>query len=351
MIKDITLLDCTIRDGSYSVNFQFTKNDITTIVHNLSNANIRYIEVGHGLGLGAYKLKGKEACVNDIETLQVSKEAAANSHAKIGVFFIPKIGTFNDIKIAQSEGADFIRIGINSHDYKDALPYISYAKNLGMEVGFNFMKSYLVNPFTLLQYAKDIADAGVDYIYVVDSAGGMLPQDIGERVRLLSENIETKIGFHGHNNLMLANANNIAAIENGAKLIDTTLSGIGRGGGNSSTEVMLFILEKMGINLGINKNLLLDTSKKYIASKIKSENLSDIDIVSGFALCHSSFLDTFQKVSKKLNIDLRDLIIEVSKIEKSDPKHSLIEKIGSKLAKEKQIVFAPMDIRRKLDDR
>jgi 4-hydroxy 2-oxovalerate aldolase len=350
-MNDINILDCTIRDGSYSVNFQFTKDDITTIVHALASANVKYIEVGHGLGLGAYNMKGKEACVNDIETIQVSKEASNNLNAKIGVFFIPGIGTFDDIKIAQQEGADFIRIGINSFEYKKALPYITYAKTLGMEVGFNFMKSYLLNPYTLLQHAKNIASEGVDYIYVVDSAGGMLPQDVGSIIRLLNENIETSIGFHGHNNLMLANANNIIAIENGANMIDTTLFGIGRGGGNSSTEIMLFILEKIGIKLDINRNLLMDTSAKYIAPRMMDKNLTDIDIVSGFALFHSSFIDLFKNVSGRLNVDLRDLIIEVSKIDNANPNQNLIEEIGVELLNKKKAIHTPVNIIGKIDDK
>jgi len=173
----------------------------------------------------------------------------------------------------------------------------------------------------------------------------MLPSEVGSYTKLLYENISCNIGFHGHNNLMLVNANNISALQNGAKYIDTTLMGIGRGAGNSSTESMVYILKRMGVELDIDAKAIVDCANRYIASKAKDLRNDGIDVVGGYARFHSGFYDKFQNVANEMDVDVRDLIINVSEVDKENPSSDLIYEEAIKLRKKSTVIFSPKSIK------
>lgn len=340
---NLKILDCTLRDGSYAA--KFSEAEIKDICLALDSSGLEYIEVGNGLGLGYHRKKTEDDLIEDKIHIETAKANIKN--AKIGVFFIPNIGTMDDLKEAAAAGIDFVRIGNNATNYKEAIPYIDYAKKLGLEVSFNFMKSYVLSPFEFLKASQEVAKTNLDMIYLVDSAGGMFPRQVADYIRLLSENIDTcKIGFHGHNNLMLVNANNIEAINNGAALVDTTLMGLGRGGGNSQTEIMLYIFERMGLEHGIDNKIILEAGKKYIVDKMAGpRNAYDIDVVSGFAMFHSSFFTMFSKVAEEKGVDVRDLIIRVCNIDQENPNLDLINEVAGEILSNKTSVYSPRSIK------
>ena len=325
------LLDCTIRDGSYVIDGQWSKENVGNITNALSEAGIKYIEVGNGIGLGAHR-KGVKSICTDLEYVQIA--SINKGDASLGAFFIPGIGTKEDIEMFAAEGGDFIRIGCDVSKSDDAIEYIGYAKSQNLFVGYNFMKSYVLSPFELCKRASRIASEGVDIIALVDSAGGMLPDEVGRYIKLLKETTETRIGFHGHNNLLLANANNIAALQNGADMIDTTLMGMGRGAGNAQTETMVVIMQKMGIEIEIDPVQLSKISKKYIQPLTENLKGSDtLQLVMGYAKFHSSFLGIVERYAKQYKVDYERIIIEVSKINKENPSDALIEMVAKKLVK------------------
>ena len=341
MNNQVKLLDCTLRDGTYVTNF--SQKEVELISNRLSNAGVEYIEVGHGVGLGYFRKK--EGAMTD-ETFISSAKNNIKDSSRLGVFFIPGIGEKEDIAAAKDCGIDFIRIGTNASDYSKAFPYIEFAKEKGLEVYYNSMKSYILNPFEFAKAAKEIEKIGVDGIYLVDSAGGMFPSETAEYVKLLRENLKCKIGFHGHNNLMLANSNVIASIENGIDLIDTTLMGLGRGGGNAPTEIVLYIIDKLGVDNPIDNKEILKLTRDLIFQKTSHDYTEayDIDIVSGFAMFHSGFLETFTKIAQAHSVDLRDLIIKVSAIEKENPTEDLIQSVAKEIQDGETQVFSPRSI-------
>src|SRR5687768_11796614 len=106
----INIVENTLRDGSYVVDFQFTSQNTYDITKGLRDLGFKMIEVGHGLGLGAWNNpKAGLSKQTDEEYIRAAREAAKN--AAIGVFFIPGIGTHDDILKAKNAGIDFIRIG------------------------------------------------------------------------------------------------------------------------------------------------------------------------------------------------------------------------------------------------
>ena len=320
----VKILDTTLRDGSYVVDFQFSQQDTYNISEALESVGIDYIEIGHGLGLGAYRIDKHKSLCNDREYLEAIKKRKSNT--KYGVFFIPGIGDFADIDLAAEKNIDFIRIGTNISETENGYVYIEYAKSKGLEVFANFMKSYAVSPKEFAQKVKDSLKNGADYIYLVDSAGGMLPNDVKSYILEAKSICDCKLGFHGHNNLTLAIANSLVAIECGATIIDTSLQGIGRDGGNASTEVLLSILIKQGLIKRRDLNALLDYSELNILPLLRNKGIKSMPLVSGIGLFHSGFYPVIKKYADKNNVDPRDIIIQLSNVNVVEPKEEDIEK-------------------------
>ena len=163
----IEILDCTIRDGSYVVNFDWPLEKVVGIVRDLAANNCKYIEIGHGLGLGAERTY-PHGPVSDEDSLKEAVKVKGNS--LLGAFFIPGIGTMKDIDRFKENGGDFLRIGTNISESKKAEAYIRHAKELGLIVSYNAMKSYVAKPFEFCKRMTEAASWGADMLYFVDSA-------------------------------------------------------------------------------------------------------------------------------------------------------------------------------------
>jgi 4-hydroxy-2-oxovalerate aldolase len=323
------ILECTIRDGGYAIDFQWPPDEIAEIVRGLAEAGFAYIEVGHGLGLGASRTSTPARC-SDEETSAIA--VGAKGRARIGAFFIPGVGTADDLRRFRDAGADFVRIGTDVSKSELAWPFVELAASLGFQVFYNFMKSYAAEPFDLLQRAIPIVERGAATITVVDSAGGMLPDQVAAYVSVLKAGLDAEIGFHGHNNLLLANANSLAAVRAGASVVDTTLLGMGRGGGNAQTETMLVVLEKAGYPTGINPLDVARIAERFVSAKpTRLKGANELELIYGFALFHSGFTKRVQDVAAAYGIPYQELILEVSRYAKENPSQALIEEVASQL--------------------
>ena len=320
--EDVQLLECTLRDGSYAVDFRFTNEDTALICGFFSKLGFKFIEIGHGLGINASNAgKGKMPSTDD-KLLEIAKSASKNS--MVGMFCIPGIATLENLAIMSEAGMDFVRIGINAEDFSDAFPYIETARKHNLYTMVNFMKTYTISPKKFARNAKESVDIGAQVIYIVDSAGGMLPNEIIEYIGEIKQLTDIKIGLHGHNNLQLATANAIEAVRNGANFIDTTLYGIGRSAGNVPTEIMLAILNNMGINIGIDLFELMDFADTHFSPLMSNILMHDmLSVAMGAGKFHSSFFPMAKKVADEHKVDVRKLIYRMgkknlSKVEEKD---------------------------------
>jgi 4-hydroxy 2-oxovalerate aldolase len=334
--KKITILDCTLRDGSYAIDYQFTAEDTTVIAASLEQAGFELIEIGHGLGLNASNAGKGTAAATDEEYLEAASRALKK--AKFGMFFIPGIGREEDLKMAANYGMGFVRIGTNITEVDESARYVELAKKLSMMVSANLMKSYALPPAEFLKEAKKSEKFGADILVVVDSAGGMLPQDVADYVSILKNSSDLPIGYHGHNNLGLAVSNTLEAIKSGATTVDATLRGMGRSAGNAQTEILVLLLEKSGYSTGIDVYRTMDIAERLLKPSMRSEQqgIDSIGAIAGFAQFHSSFLATIYKVAQKHNIDPRELIVRVSEIDRVHVSEELTEGIAKELEKERK---------------
>jgi 4-hydroxy-2-oxovalerate aldolase len=331
------ILETTLRDGSYAINFQFTASDTKIIALALEKAGFDLIEIGHGVGLHA-SLSGKgEAAETDETYLQAAADALTK--AKFGMFCIPGIARLEDIDMAADYGMGFIRIGTNVTDVEDSEKFVGRAKKHGMLVTSNFMKSYAMEPAKFAEKAKLSQEYGSDVLYIVDSSGGMFASDLEDYFRAVQNICDIPLAFHGHDNLGLAVANTLKAVELNAVLIDTSLQGMGRSAGNAATEIVVLALEKMGISLGVDPIAIMDIGEKYIRPLIKRRGLSSLDMVSGYAQFHSSYMGVIRQYSSKYRVDPRKLIMKVCEIEKVNAPPELIERVAKQLDAEADEVF------------
>src|SRR5699024_564830 len=142
-----------------------------------------------------------------------------------------------------------------------------------------------------IEQAKIFERAGAEVVYVTDSAGALLPHEVSEKIKALKENISCEIGFHGHNNLSLAMANTMAAVEAGATYVDGSLRCLGAGSGNTQTEVMAAVLDRYKYNTGIKLYPLMDVANKVVANWMpRPQEIDGSSLIMGYAGVYSSFL-------------------------------------------------------------
>lgn len=199
-----------------------------------------------------------------------------------------------------------------------------------MHVSANFMKSYALEPMAFAKQVKISQEYGADIIYLVDSAGGMLPSDIERYFMAIKDTCNASFAFHGHDNLGLAIANSLKAVECGAEIIDASLQGFGRSSGNAAVEVFLAALQRIGIESGINLLMTMDAGERYIRPLIRRRGISSLDVISGLAQFHSSYMGRIRKYASKYGVDPRELICRVCEIDRVDCKESLVEEIAQK---------------------
>ena len=326
------ILDTTVRDGSYSVNFKFSCEDVKEIVTKLEKLNMDYIEIGHGLGLDASSLEYGYSLHTDVEYMKVASENIKNT--PFGFFCIPGIAKLESLKIAKEHGVSFVRVGVNANELEKAGAYIKEANRLGLTVMLNLMKSYLISPKQFASAARFADQNGVYCVYLVDSSGGMLPNQIAQYYDEVRNVCDIKIGFHGHNNLGLAVSNTVFCVEKGFDLIDCSLQGLGRSLGNASTEMVVMTLKKMGYNLEIDIPRLLEYGYVLLRD-IKGNNTQNpLDLICGYADFHSSNLKYIYQCCNEYYVDPLRLILAYSSTNKKNVIYSDLCRIAEKLPKD-----------------
>ena len=331
----VEILECTLRDGSYAVDFKFTENDTAILAGVLGRLGFRWIEVGHGIGLGASKAGKGAMPATDERLIEAAKRAAP--HAQIGCFFIPGIGTADQLRSARAAGLDFVRIGYHAPEIEDAYPYLELAKELGLAPCLNFMKTYGISAGAFGEKAREGEAAGADIIYCVDSAGSMFPDDVHQYLSAARNRCSCKLGFHGHSNLHFAVANSLEAVRCGATFIDTTLYGLGRSAGNVPTEIAIAVFQNLGIETGIDLFDVMDAAEEFIGPLMSQMQLYDMmSVAMGFSQFHSSFLPKVAAAARKHDIEPRRLVVAMGKLDPVNLDDDNLNRVARNLPKAKR---------------
>ncbi|MCM3652541.1 4-hydroxy-2-oxovalerate aldolase [Metabacillus litoralis] len=331
--REILITEVALRDGSHAVAHQYTVGKVLAIAKGLNEAKVPYIEVSHGDGLAGSSLQYGFSRTNELELIEAAVSVCDTS--KVAVLLLPGIGTVKDLKQAANLGVKMARVATHVTEADVSAQHIDVAKSLGLEtVGF-LMMSHMASVAQLVEQAKLMESYGADVIYMVDSAGALLPHEVTERIKALKEYVGVEIGFHGHNNLSLAMGNTLAAIEAGATRIDGSIRCLGAGAGNTQTEVLVAVLDRMGIQTGVDLYKIMDLAENVVAPILpKPQEITKDSLVLGYAGVYSSFLLHAQRAAEKYNIDSRDILIELGRRKVVGGQEDMIVDVATEIAKE-----------------
>jgi 4-hydroxy 2-oxovalerate aldolase len=241
-VRRCELLDATLRDGGYAVDFQFDEGFVGELLAALECTPVRLVEVGHGFGFEAER---NGATASNISLRRWCELASTwLPTTSWGMFAQPAFSRLSTLAGLCADGMSFVRVGVEPHRVPDTLAYLSEAVGLCDQVYLNLMKTSDTPAEELPGLLRDVP-AELAGVYVVDSYGTMLPTEVEQYVRVVA-GTGRLVGFHGHDNLGLANANSLAAAQAGATLVDATLDGIGRGAGNAGLESLAGIFAVLG---------------------------------------------------------------------------------------------------------
>ncbi|WP_066365356.1 4-hydroxy-2-oxovalerate aldolase [Neobacillus fumarioli] len=333
-VRDIFITEVALRDESHAISHQYTVEQVLNVAKALNDAGVPYIEVSHGDGLSGSSLQYGLSRTNEMELIEAAVSVANQS--KIAVLLLPGIGTVKELKEAAKLGAKMARIATHVTEADVSAQHIQVAKELGMEtVGF-LMMSHMAPAEKLVEQAKLMESYGADTVYVVDSADALLPNDVRERIRALKQSVSINIGFHAHNNLSLAMANSLAAIEEGATRIDGSVRCLGAGAGNTQTEVLVAVLERMGIKTGIDLYKMMDLAEEIVASILQTpQEITRDSLVLGYAGVYSSFALHAKRAAAKFGIDSRDILVELGKRKVVGGQEDMIVDVAAEIARAK----------------
>jgi 4-hydroxy 2-oxovalerate aldolase len=336
MKRDLQIVDVTLRDGSHAMKHAFTEEQVRQVAKGLDRSGVEYFEVCHGDGLGGSSLQYGFSKVNELKLIEAAAEEC--SQAKISVLLLPGIGIKEDLEDAVKVGAKMVRVATHVTEADVAKQHVELGRNLGLKtVGF-LMMAHMAPIEKLVEQAKLFESYGAEIVYVTDSAGALLPHEVKDRVSALRENLSCEIGFHGHNNLSLAMANTIAAVEAGATYVDGSLRCLGAGSGNTQTEVMAAVFDRLGYKTGIELYPIMDVANQIVAKFMpRPQEITGSSLIMGYSGVYSSFLLFTQDAAKKFNVDERDILVELGRMQAVGGQEDLIYDVAREIAKNKKI--------------
>ncbi len=312
MNHKIYIQDVTLRDGMHPLRHQYTKQQIKYIAIALDKAKVDALEIAHGDGLTGGSFNYGFGAHTDWDWLEGVAEHL--THSKLTTLLIPGIGTIDDLKKARDLGVESVRVATHCTEADISAQHIEAARNLEMDVSGFLMMSHMNDAKGLSEQAKLMEDYGAHCVYVTDSAGALLMNEVRDRIKAFKDVLkpETEIGIHCHHNLSLGVANTIVALEEGANRLDASLAGMGAGAGNCPLEVLVAVLHKSGVETNSDLFQLMDLADDVIRPLQTRPVQVDRETLSlGYAGVYSSFLLHSERAAEKYGLDTRTILNEL----------------------------------------
>jgi len=310
-VLDVRLTDSSLRDGSHAKEHRFTAEDVRRVVDGLAGAGVPVIEVTHGDGLSGSSYNYGFSTVDERELMRSAVEAAAG-RSRIAALMLPGVGTIDDIRACRDIGVSVVRIATHCTEADIARQHFAIARELGLEtVGF-LMMSHSQPPEVLAAQARVMAEAGSQCVYVVDSAGALILDEVGDRVAALVAELggDAQVGFHGHQNLSLGVANTVLAIRAGAVQVDGCARSFGAGSGNTPTEALAAVLDRLGIRSGIDPLAIFDVAEDVVRPVMDGECVLDrMSLIMGYAGVYSSFLRHAYRAAERYGVSGAEILL------------------------------------------
>lgn len=329
MKNGIQVLDCTLRDGAYITDSHFGAPAIRGIIKKMQDANVDLIECGwlkdkpHVSGSTFYHVP------SDLEAYLIQKSSSS--------LYVVMIDwdRYNLDQLPEYDGKsiDAIRVVFPHGKFREGVALGTIIKSKGYQVFFQAANTLEYSEEDLIQLAQEINKVQPSGLSVVDTFGAMYPEDMERIVHILNKHIDPqiKLGFHSHNNLQLSFALSMQFVralkDTGRNLIvDASLCGMGRGAGNTTTELLVNYLNREHHG-NYDLNTIMDAIDMYMGEfqKNYSWGYSTPYLIAGMYCTHVNniaYLLDNHRVNAK---DMRNIIESLSPVERRKYDYSLLE--------------------------
>jgi 4-hydroxy 2-oxovalerate aldolase len=335
-MSTLIITDVTLRDGNHAASHQLGVEEAKLYCAAIDAAGVPIVEVGHGNGLGASSLQLGESKDPDRDVLLAARSTLKK--AKLEVFVIPGFATIEkDLRAAIEIGVDVVRVASHCTEADITERHIRFVRESGRTALGVLMMSHMISANELLEQARKSESYGAEAVIIMDSSGNYLPSEVTERVRTLVDGLGIPVGFHAHGNLGMGIANSLAAFEAGASYLDGSARGFGAGAGNAQIEVLVAVLQRIGVDTGIDLfNMLdaVDAAEAKFAHPVPY--VSSVSLVSGLAGVFSGFAKPVKRIAAQFGVDPREVFFELGRRKVVAGQEDLILEVASDLAKRKE---------------
>ena len=331
MSEKIKFYDVSLRDGNHALRHQLPADFAKRYAALSSRTQTWALEVGHGNGLGGSShLVGKSA-ETDHSLLQAARSSLPDG--RLAVHLIPGFATISrDVNPAVQLGVDVFRVAAHASEADVCQSHIEHPAALDVAVHGVLMMSHTVSWETLVAQALKLVEFGARAVVIMDSAGHYRPNDVASRVRALVDATGVEIGFHAHNNLGMATANALAAIEAGATIIDVSSRGLGAGAGNLPFELIALAMR-------LDKTDPTELKKILNLADLVTESFSDFmpqisasSIRSGLLGVFSGYAPQISQLSDEFGIPAERLWVSAASRNLVAGQESMLREIAEDLA-------------------
>lgn len=328
MNKPVILLDCTLRDGAYIVNANFKTPAIKGIIRRLQDANLEIIECGwlkntpHKEGTTYYHIPA------DIKPYLFEKNddtllVAMMDWDRYDLTFLPQ---------HDGETIDAIRVVFPKEHFREGIALGKTIHQKGYQVFFQAANTLSYSDEELTQLADEMNASSARSLSVVDTFGAMDYEDMERIVGILDQKLrpEIMLGFHSHNNRQMSFAMSQIFVQRlyGKRkaVVDVSLCGMGRGAGNTTTELMADYLNKK-YHTGYDMNMILDTIDTYMDDfqRHYSWGYSTPYFIAGTYCAHVNNISWLQDNHRTSALEMHSIISSLTESQRSKYDYDLLE--------------------------
>lgn len=248
MNEKIYLLDCTFRDGGYYTDWSFCSDTSRTYFNTLRSPLVDIVELGYKKNISSINGEYFYSNENFINSLNLCNDTKYSLMIDFVDLLNPN-GNFINENLNPTLSDSLIKIIRLACNYEDLFNsklsvFVNQLIDFGYDVCINIMKCSFLTHEMVLKSIDELNNLDLYALYFADSFGTMTNQMMLTLFADLNEHSSLNFGFHGHDNMGLAFSNSILALDLGFTFIDSTILGMGRGAGNTSTEMMCAYLNR-----------------------------------------------------------------------------------------------------------